>query len=132
MGESHKPTVKDIAKKAGVSVATVSRVVNGNPSPCAGSVLEVVMAMKYLRNQHAVELGRSNAGLSRRRLQGASSAKQSSRSLTKDDPTAVPVKLPDARVRMLEAENAKLKRIISVLRAEIRQGEGVGESSRSD
>lgn len=52
-------TIKDVAKRAGVSVGTVSRVINGAPGVKAGNKLNVERAIKemdFRPNQHAKSL----------------------------------------------------------------------------
>jgi transcriptional regulator with XRE-family HTH domain len=56
---------KDVAKLAGVSMATVSRVVNGAENVSAETrarVLEAISQLDYRTNPHAAELGRKNVG----------------------------------------------------------------------
>jgi DNA-binding LacI/PurR family transcriptional regulator len=63
-------TVKDVAKLAGVSTATVSRVVNGTCNVSCEArtkVLGAVSRLQYRPNGHAAELGRSNAGIPKKR-----------------------------------------------------------------
>ena len=63
-------TVKDVARLAGVSPATVSRVVNGLvnvSSKTRTRVLTAVSKLQYCPNAHAAELGRANGGISRKR-----------------------------------------------------------------
>ena len=63
-------TVKDVARLAGVSTATVSRVANGagNVSGNARTkVLAAISKLKYCPNANAAELGRANAGIRRDR-----------------------------------------------------------------
>lgn len=63
-------TVKDIAKLAGVSTETVSRVVNGSGTVSRKTrtkVLTAISRVQYRPNAHAAELGRENGGIPRRR-----------------------------------------------------------------
>lgn len=65
-----KSTVKDVAKLARVSTATVSRVVNGSCSVSRVTkerVLSAVSWLQYCPNGHAAALGRANGGIPRRR-----------------------------------------------------------------
>ena len=61
-------TVKDVARSAGVSIATVSRVIN-DPSSVSGEkrqkVLNAISRLKYCPNIHAAVLGRAGRGFSR-------------------------------------------------------------------
>ena len=64
-------TVRDVAKEAGVSLATVSRVVNGVEvvsGKTRTKVLSAISSLRYYPNVHASELGRSNGGIARNRV----------------------------------------------------------------
>ena len=69
-GESARPcTVKDIARLAGVSTATVSRVVNGTGTVSLKTktkVLAAILRAHYSPNAHAALLGRENGGIPRK------------------------------------------------------------------
>lgn len=59
--EPGPPTVKDVARIAGVSTATVSRVVNQNPhvsEPVRTAVLHAITTLGYQRNEAAVSIRR--------------------------------------------------------------------------
>jgi LacI family transcriptional regulator len=61
-------TVKDVAKLAGVSTATVSRVTNGAgvvSDHARRKVLEAISRLQYSPNSHAVELARAGRGVSK-------------------------------------------------------------------
>jgi len=63
-------TVHDVARLAGVSTATVSRVTNGAcnvSSKTRTKVVSAISRLKYSPNAHASELGRANAGIRRNR-----------------------------------------------------------------
>jgi len=63
-------TVKDVARLAGVSTATVSRVVNnarGVSCETRTKVLTAIERLQYRPNGHAAELGRANGGIPRNR-----------------------------------------------------------------
>lgn len=58
------PTIKDVAKKAGVSVTTVSRVLNGSgyfDDETGRKVRDAVEALGYRRNVHWARLGRNSS-----------------------------------------------------------------------
>jgi DNA-binding LacI/PurR family transcriptional regulator len=73
--DAYKPgtrscTVKDIAGVAGVSTATVSRVINhidGVSSEMRAAVMSAISQLRYRPNAQAAELGRRNGGIARRR-----------------------------------------------------------------
>ena len=57
------PTIKDVARMAGVSLATVSRVLNAEPHVREGTRLRVeqaVAALSYRRNEAAAALRRGH------------------------------------------------------------------------
>ncbi len=63
-------TLNDIAELAGVSTATVSRVVNGSVNVSVetrGKVLSAISKLQYLPNAHASQLARTNRNVSKRR-----------------------------------------------------------------
>jgi hypothetical protein len=63
-------TVKDVAGLAGVSVATVSRVVNGADNVTTETktrVLTAVSQLQYRPNLYAAELGRAKRNIPKRR-----------------------------------------------------------------
>ena len=57
-------TLADVARRAGVSTATASRIINGSPKPVADAlrarVLAAVDELQYVPNAHAQMLARSN------------------------------------------------------------------------
>jgi hypothetical protein len=63
-------TVKDVARLAAVSTATVSRVINGSCTVSAKTTTRVLTAISRLQfspNAHAAQLGRGNRGISKKR-----------------------------------------------------------------
>lgn len=61
----HKPTIKDVATRAGVSVGTVSRVLNGSDATSESSRMAVLRAaheLGYLPNAHARSLRSEHSG----------------------------------------------------------------------
>ena len=57
-------TIKDVAKEAGVSIATVSKVINGKPSisePTRLRVLEVIKQLNYRPNAQACNFARERS-----------------------------------------------------------------------
>ena len=57
-------TLADVARRAGVSTATASRIINGSPKPVAEALRERVLAavaeLQYVPNAHAQMLARAN------------------------------------------------------------------------
>lgn len=65
---SGPPTVWDVARIAGVSIATVSRVVNGNPhvrDATRAAVLHAIASLRYERNEAAASMRRRHKGAPR-------------------------------------------------------------------
>lgn len=63
--ETGPATVKDVARVAGVSTATVSRVVNGNPhvsEAARTAVLRAIALLGYERNEAAASIRRMRNG----------------------------------------------------------------------
>src|SRR6266536_1811803 len=59
-------TIRDVAREAGVSTATVSRVMNGNckvSSKSRSTVMTAISKLKFRPNRHATELGRGGSGI---------------------------------------------------------------------
>ena len=62
-------TIKDVASGAGVSIATVSRVINGAESVSSDTrarVLTAIARLQFCPNPHAAQLGRVNRGIPRK------------------------------------------------------------------
>ena len=61
----HKPTIKDVAARSGMSIGTVSRVLNGSQATSEASrlaVLEAARELGYLPNAHARSLRSAHSG----------------------------------------------------------------------
>ena len=117
-------TLQDVAKLAGVSTATVSRVLNANHQTSACLRIAVMRAMStlhYVPNLHAMELARANNGKKRKRVKvgihGANTLPSSSieaAAIQKADLSAL-----TSRMLSLEKENAFLRRALSELISEV-------------
>jgi DNA-binding IclR family transcriptional regulator len=110
ISEKSSLTVRDIARLAGVSTATVSRVVNGSGTvsrKTKTNVLAAVSRLQYCPSSHASELGRQNGGIPRKRivLVNASSAATA----------ALGCRGTAGRLRYLQDENTRLRRQLADL-----------------
>ena len=68
---SRSSTVKDVAGLAGVSTATVSRVLNGSDRvsrEIQTRVLSAISRLRYSPNPNATALGRAKGGIQRKRI----------------------------------------------------------------
>lgn len=112
-------TLRDVARTAGVSTATVSRVINGaaNVSDNTRSkVLSAISRLKYSPDVHAVELRRGKGGIRRKRRNRVVSSTRIATELHPDQRAkALNVRQSVGRIRLLEEENARLKRLVSNL-----------------
>ncbi len=114
-------TVKDIAQLAGVSTATVSRVINGDPrtsEKVRHAVMDAMSVLQYAPNPHAKQLGRANSGKKRVHREAAAPSavfKRAAEQLTL---------IPPSQIRTLRDENTDLKRMIVLLKSEIRDLRG--------
>ena len=112
-------TIRDVAKSAAVSTATVSRVVNGTGNVSGKRrtrVLTAISRLQYYPNAHAAELGRTRgSGLPKSRAPvRAHLSKQAKRS---PDPRAdlQRVHWQTGKLRLLEGDWTRLRRAIAKL-----------------
>jgi predicted transcriptional regulator len=113
-------TVRDIARLAGVSTATVSRVVNGDGCVSRKTITKVLTAVsrsQYCPNVHAAELGRANAGIPRKPGidRGASSGRGAKKLITSSVVSQQSSRRKTGRLRSLEDENSRLRSLIANL-----------------
>jgi DNA-binding LacI/PurR family transcriptional regulator len=111
-------TVREVARQAGVSVATVSRVLN-NPEVVAGGtkdrVLGAISSLKYSPNLAAASLGRNHRSARRRTdFSGSNSDRAHERSEASETTT-------DRQLELLKRENDELRQIIRNFRSDPRQ-----------
>jgi hypothetical protein len=116
-------TLRDVARAAGVSIATVSRVVNGVEhvsSATKSKVLVAISVLGYTPDIHALELSRrkrEGRRIDRVKKFSANGGRQEVNSV-------LPVQaLNDwrkaARVHVLEEENVRLRRLITNLSMDV-------------
>jgi transcriptional regulator with XRE-family HTH domain len=116
-------TIKDIAKKVGVSTATVSRVMNGNDNVSCETrtaVQSAISRLRYCPNSHAAALGRANGhGPRKRRIQASKSAQTGTKLLTAQEADAQKRSRKSERLYSLEDENSRLRELVNNLRKEL-------------
>jgi hypothetical protein len=112
-------TVKDIARLAGVSTATVSRVMNGAENvsrKTRTTVLSSISRLQYCPNAYAAELGRANGGVPRKRGIHVSASSGTGVKQVSDSGAGARSKRGDAsRLYFLENENSRLRRLLDDL-----------------
>jgi len=117
------PTVKDIARLAGVSLATVSRVTSGQTAVSAAvrsRVLSAIAKLQYIPNEHAAKLARARSRRSTlERTQLSSSAHKQKPRLNQRHPNLIRDSMDVDRLRALEAENLRLQRLVRRLGEEL-------------
>jgi hypothetical protein len=124
VGGNYVPcTIKDIAKKVGVSTATVSRVMNGNENVSCETrtaVQSAIARLRYCPNSHAAALGRANGhGPRKRRIQTSKSAQTGAKLLNAQQANAQKSSRKSERLYSLEAENSRLRELVNNLRKEL-------------
>ena len=130
IGMNYRPsTVRDVAKLAGVSVATVSRVLNGlNVSfETRAKVLSAVSRLQYRPNEHAIKLARAKGD-----IDTISGIKMSSSAATGRKVLEYPGTYEEAidsklkRLHLIEEENVRLMQMVTNLSIEVNTLRGVG------
>src|ERR1700738_4670753 len=119
------PTVRDIARLAGVSVATVSRVTSGRATVSPKSkrrVQAAISELQYIPNTHAAMLASSRlSGLRKTQPESASSSPEQSL-ISIGHPLKSESALTDReRLELLEAENQSLRRLIRGIDRQIKR-----------
>jgi transcriptional regulator with XRE-family HTH domain len=112
-------TLTDIARLAGVSTATVSRVVNGSGTVSRKTkikVLSAISGLRYRPNTHAAELGRENRGISRNRGVYAGPSRPATAKKTSDPGAGTfNTRRTEQQLQLLEEENSRLRRQVAEL-----------------
>jgi len=73
--ERQVPTIREVARRAGVSTATASRALNDDHRVAADTkaiVIDAARRLDYRPNLEAVKLGRRGGGVARKRASGLS------------------------------------------------------------
>jgi DNA-binding LacI/PurR family transcriptional regulator len=105
ISEKSSLTVRDIARLAGVSTATVSRVLNGSETvsrKTRTNVLAAVSRLQYCPSNHAAELGRQNGGIPRKRTACVNASSAMTAALGRRSMAG--------QLRHLQDENTRLRR----------------------
>jgi transcriptional regulator with XRE-family HTH domain len=112
-------TVKDIARLAGVSTATVSRVLNGAENVSRKTraiVLSSISRLQYRPNAYAAELGRANGGIPRkRRIRVSASSGTGAKPVSDSGAGARGKRGKASRLLFLEDEGARLRQLVNDL-----------------
>ena len=118
-------TIKDVAGHAGVSTATVSRVINGGVNvsgEARTAVLSAISLLRYCPNPHAAELGRSS-GRASRKHQIPKSAHGGAKYIP--GPAMDKEKSQMAkRLFSLESENSQLRELVNKITKELETWRG--------
>jgi transcriptional regulator with XRE-family HTH domain len=112
-------TLTDIARLAGVSTATVSRVVNGSGTVSRKTkmkVLSAISGLRYRPNTHAAELGRENRGIPRNRsVYEAASYAATAKKTSNPGAGTINKRRTERQLQFLEEENSRLRRLVAEL-----------------
>jgi transcriptional regulator with XRE-family HTH domain len=124
-------TLRDVAQLAGVSTATVSRVMNGAEnvsSHTRSKVLSAISRLKYSPDVHAVELGRGKRGIPRKRGTDRLSPARTGTELHSDPGAHTQNQRRKARrLCLLEEENARLKRLVTNLSTDVEMWRSIAQ-----
>lgn len=128
-------TMKDVARVAGVSTATVSRVISGGESVSGKTrteVLKAVSSLRYCPNAHAAELGRAKSGTRKNRSGQIAASVRSNGRMNSD--SGIGARKPSLhkarRLHMLEDEHSQLKRLISLLSTDLKKLRAIAEECK--
>ena len=116
-------TLRDVAQLAGVSTATVSRVMNGAENVSCSTrskVLSAVSKLKYSPDIHAVELRRGKGDIPRERgIHRLSPVRTGIELHSVPRAEAQNERRKTERLRVLEEENARLRRLVTNLSRDV-------------
>jgi hypothetical protein len=126
-------TIKDVARLAEVSTATVSRVVNDAKSvsrETRARVLSVISRLRYCRNANAAGLGQTNAGIPRKHeIHLPISANLGTNMLSRPQVDTHNKDRRTERLRLMEDENARLRQVVIDLTIDLERWRSIAQSA---
>lgn len=132
--KSMAQTIKDIARLAGVSTATVSRVINGFEkvsNETRSRILAVISQSDYRPNAHAIELVREKREHSDHRpMSGGSESKDPARLDLKS--RRAKSQIHHKRLHLLKRENTELRNLVENLYEQILKWQARVEEQATD
>jgi hypothetical protein len=128
-------TMRDVARVAGVSTATVSRVISGGESVSGKTrteVLKAISSLQYCPNAHAAELGRAKGGIRKNRSGQIAASARSNGRMNPDSGTGArkPSLCKVRRLHMLGDKYSQMKRLISHLSMDLKKLRAIAEECK--
>jgi hypothetical protein len=124
-------TLRDVAQLAGVSTATVSRVINESELVSLNTrskVLFAISRLEYRPDVHAVELRRGRGGGPRKRGIYVYASSCTKTEMHSDPPARTQnERWKTQRLRSLEEENAQLRRLVTNLSLDVQKWRNIAQ-----